>query len=93
MPTEAHQAIAKLAFAGYMRVITTTNFDRLMERALEEAGVAPVVLSAPDHLEGAVPLAHLKCCVVKVHGDYLDSRIRNTPTELTDYDPRMNTLL
>ncbi|MGF6243481.1 hypothetical protein P3T42_005245 [Paraburkholderia sp. GAS38] len=77
MPTKAHRAIAKLAFAGYVRVIVTTNFDRLMERALEDEGIAPVVLSAPDHIEGVVPLAHMKCCVVKVHGDYLDTRIRN----------------
>lgn len=93
MPTKAHRAIAKLAFAGYVRVIITTNFDRLMERALEDEGIAPVVLSAPDHIEGAVPLAHMKCCVVKVHGDYLDTRIRNTPTELAKYDPRMNAFL
>lgn len=93
MPTKAHRAVAKLAFAGYVRVIITTNFDRLMERALEDEGIAPVVLSAPDHIEGAVPLAHMKCCVVKVHGDYLDTRIRNTPTELAGYDERMNAFL
>lgn len=93
MPTKAHRAIAKLAMAGYIRVIVTTNFDRLMERALEEAGIAPTVLSAPDHLDGAVPLAHMKCCVVKVHGDYLDTRIRNTPTELAGYDPRIDAFL
>lgn len=93
MPTKAHRAIAKLALGGYIRVIVTTNFDRLMERALDEAGVAPTVLSASDHLDGAVPLAHMKCCVVKVHGDYLDTRIRNTPTELATYDPRMDAFL
>lgn len=93
MPTKAHRAIAKLAFAGYVRVIITTNFDRLMERALEDEGIAPVVLSAPDHIEGAEPLAHMKCRVVKVHGDYLDTRIRNTPIELAEYDQRMNTFL
>jgi len=93
MPTKAHRAIAKLAFAGYVRVIITTNFDRLMERALEDEGIAAVVLSAPDHIAGTVPLAHMKCCVVKVHGDYLDTRIRNTPTELAEYDERMNAFL
>lgn len=93
IPTKAHRAIAKLALAGYVRVIITTNFDRLMERALEDVGVAPIVLSAPDHIEGAVPLAHMKCCVVKVHGDYLDTRIRNTPAELAEYDSRMNAFL
>ena len=34
-PTKAHKAIAKLAKAGYVRVILTTNFDRLLEQAFE----------------------------------------------------------
>lgn len=93
MPTKAHRAIAKLAAAGYIRVIVTTNFDRLMERALDDEGISPVVLSGPDHLEGAQPLAHMQCCVVKVHGDYLDTRIRNTPAELETYDPKMDDFL
>ena len=33
-PTAAHRAIAALAARGFVRVIITTNFDRLMERAL-----------------------------------------------------------
>jgi hypothetical protein len=33
-PTKAHTAIANLVAQGYIRVILTTNFDRLMERAL-----------------------------------------------------------
>ncbi|HDR9318638.1 TPA: SIR2 family protein [Burkholderia vietnamiensis] len=78
---------------GYVRLIITTNFDRLMERALEDEGIAPVVVSGPDQLAGLQPLAHLGCCVVKVHGDYLDTRIRNTPTELDTYTPEMNTFL
>lgn len=92
-PTKAHRAIANLAASGHIRVILTTNFDRLMERALEDAGVAPVVISTPDQIEGAVPLAHMKCCIVKLHGDYLDTRILNTPEELARYDPRLDRLL
>ncbi|WP_322054461.1 SIR2 family protein [Paraburkholderia bannensis] len=93
MPTAAHKAIARLVRDGYVRVIVTTNFDRLMERALEEEGVSPVVVSTPDHITGIKPLAHLDCCVVKVHGDYHDSRIRNTPGELAAYTPEMNAFL
>lgn len=93
MPTAAHKAIARLVRDGYVRVIVTTNFDRLMERALEEEGVSPVVVSTPDHITGIKPLAHLDCCVVKVHGDYHDSRIRNTPAELAAYTPEMNAFL
>lgn len=92
-PTKAHRAIARLVSSGHIRVILTTNFDRLMERALEEVGVAPTVISTPDQIEGAVPLAHLKCCVIKLHGDYLDTRILNTPEELASYAPQVDRLL
>ncbi|GJH12666.1 hypothetical protein CBA19CS11_27530 [Caballeronia novacaledonica] len=93
MPTKAHRAIAKLVRAGYVRLIVTTNFDRLTERALQDEGIAPIVVSGPDQLAGLPPFAHLGCCVVKVHGDYLDTRIRNTPTELEEYAAEMNRFL
>ena len=89
-PTIAHEEIARLVSKGYIRVIVTTNFDRLVETALETAGVVPTVISSPDSAVGALPLVHTSCCVVKIHGDYMDTRIRNTPKELAEYDPRIN---
>ena len=41
-PTAAHHAIARLVSRGVLRVIITTNFDRLMESALRQAGVANI---------------------------------------------------
>ena len=92
-PTAAHRAIANLAAKGYIRVIITTNFDRLMEMALADTGVVPTVLSTPDQVRGAMPLIHTSCCVFKVHGDYLDIRIRNTPAELGGYPKEFDDLL
>jgi type I restriction enzyme R subunit len=43
-----------LVAGGYVRVIVTTNFDRLIERAIEDAGVTPAVISTPDATEGAL---------------------------------------
>lgn len=92
-PTPAHRAIGRLVAMGYIRVIVTTNFDRLLEKAIEDAGVVPVVLSTTDALVGALPLQHSTCTIVKVHGDYLDTRIRNTPSELERYPQKVNSLL
>lgn len=92
-PTKAHHAIAKLVAEGSVRVIVTTNFDRLIENALREAGVEPTVIASDDALAGATPLNHARCTVVKVHGDYLDSRIKNTDSELEGYSAPMNLLL
>jgi hypothetical protein len=86
LPTAGHRAIARLVASGHIRVIVTTNFDRLIERAIEDEGITPVVLSTADALSGALPLVHQRCCVLKLHGDYLDTRIKNTVTELSTYD-------
>jgi len=93
VPTEAHKAIARLVLHGYVRVIVTTNFDRLLEQALQGLGITPTVISTPDAAEGALPLIHTTCTIVKIHGDYLDTRIKNTTTELSRYDKRLNRLL
>jgi hypothetical protein len=42
---------------------------------------------------GSVPLVHGTAVVVKLHGDYLDTRILNTPQELEKYAPEMDELL
>lgn len=92
-PTAAHRAIAELVAKGFVKVILTTNFDRLMETALADVGIAPTVLSTPDQIHGALPLIHTRCCVFKIHGDYLDTRIRNTPEELSGYPVEFDNLL
>ena len=93
VPTAAHEAIARLAAGGYVSVILTTNFDKLMERALETENVTPAVLDTPDAIKGAQPLQHAGVTVVKVNGDYLDTRIKNTTEELEEYDVETDRLL
>jgi hypothetical protein len=92
-PTAAHLAIAKMVKRGYFKVILTTNFNRLLERALEAEGVSPTILSTPDAVNGATPLAHSTCTIIKLHGDYRDARLRNTVTELSAYDEVTRKLL
>ena len=93
VPTSAHLAIADLVHDGYIRVILTTNFDRLLENALRERGVEPTVIDSVDALKGAEPLAHTTCYLVKLHGDYKDARILNTDAELAQYPPEYDALL
>lgn len=92
-PTKAHHAIAQLVRAGYVRVIVTTNFDRLMENALREQGIEPTVVASEDALAGAEPLTHSRCYLLKLHGDYKDARILNTDQELSAYPDGYNRLL
>lgn len=93
LPTPAHRAIADLVKGGFVRVLITTNFDRLLEQALRERGIEPTVVSSVDALQGAEPLTHTACYLLKLHGDYKDARILNTDDELSTYPAEYNALL
>jgi hypothetical protein len=51
-PSPAHRAIATLVAKGYIRVVVTTNFDRLLEQALIEVGIHPTMISTMDAVQG-----------------------------------------
>ena len=93
IPTRAHHAIARLVADGFVKVIVTTNFDRLLEAALTNAGAEPSVVSSPSSAAGASPIAHSPCTIIKVHGDYLSPDLKNTIEELASYDPQVDRLL
>ena len=93
IPTLAHHAIARMVQSGFIKVVVTTNFDRLMETALSMVGVEPIVIKSVDDLAGASPLPHSRCYLLKIHGDYLDNRILNTEDELAAYPGEYNALL
>ena len=88
-----HDAIAALAGAGNVNAIVTTNFDRLIERALDARGVTYRVFrrtSEFDELEDALA-AGGTLAVVKVHGsadlpdsmvDTLRQRVQGRPESL-----------
>jgi len=93
MPTRAHRAIARMVRNENVRMILTTNFDRLLEQALQDEGVQPDVISSVDGLNGALPYVHSKIFVVKLHGDYRDPRLLNTEAELSAYPDELDQFL
>lgn len=93
VPQKAHKAIANLVKKGHIKVIITTNFDRLIEKSLDEEGIRPVVISSSDYVKGMEPLHMIDCAVIKINGDYLDTNIKNTAGELDEYDEETNKLI
>ena len=93
VPTSAHRCIAILVKYGYIRMILTTNFDRLLEEALSEQGITPTLISTEDEMKGAIPFVHNNCTIIKLNGDYMDTRIKNTPEELAKYSNKVNKYL
>src|SRR5690242_3900643 len=67
VPNPCHDAFARLASQGRLAAIVTTNFDTLVERAFEDAGVPlDVEIVTRDYVPN--PLAGGPCRLVKVHG-------------------------
>ncbi|MBO0609891.1 SIR2 family protein [Myceligenerans salitolerans] len=85
-PSSAHRSLARLAKTGKLRIFLTLNFDHLMEKALREVGIEPVVARTVEDLAGLPPLHTLRAVVVHLHGDYLSPlAMRNTDSELAVY--------
>jgi hypothetical protein len=93
VPGPAHQAIAALVARGSVRVIVTTNFDRLIEQALEAVGIMPQVIATPSAVAGMEPLTHARCTIIKLHGDYATLDQLNTVEELSTYSDEMTGLI
>lgn len=94
LPTKAHKAIAQLIKDGYVKVVVTTNFDRLLENALEEIGIHPQVIRNESDWNTTTPIIHSKePTIVKINGDYLDCQFRNTSEELDTYPELLTTKL
>ncbi|WP_458115668.1 SIR2 family protein [Arthrobacter sp. D2-10] len=93
-PTAAHRSIARLVRSEAVKVIVTLNFDHLIERALLDEGISPTVVASPSEVEGMAPLHTLNCCIIHLHGDYLNpTSMLNTVTELAAYHPSTSKLL
>lgn len=93
-PTAAHHGIARLVADGYIKVIITLNFDRLIEQALRAAGIEPTVVTHPSEIDGMRPLHQLDCVVIHLHGDYKNpDSMLNTDVELETYAPQTQQLL
>lgn len=91
-PTRAHKAIAKLIKKEYIKVIVTTNFDRLLEQALQEENITPTVITSQDDVDGMFPLVHNQIMIFKINGDYMDTRFLNTDGELSVYPDKIKSL-
>jgi hypothetical protein len=92
-PGKAHQQLASLAEQGEVKVLVTTNFDRLLEHSLQARGIEPVLITSAADLSSAPRREHASCYVLKPHGDYLQETIRNTPSELEQLEPEIATEL
>lgn len=89
----AHASLARLCAAGRIRMVLTTNFDRLIEHALDAAGVHSQVIASPEAATEMTPGVHAGVTIVGLRGDYAMPGQRNTPEELGAYPAQWRLLL
>ena len=79
--SSAYQSLAAIAAAGYFRVILTTNYDTLLERALSGVGLRPgygltvTDLASPYVTTAARLQPDLGVAAVKLRGDLADGTL------------------
>lgn len=75
---------------GYVDTIITTNFDDLVYQACTSyTAVRPVVYSLGGFASEMSSMID-RPKVIKIHGDFLFSALKNTETELAEQDPNMS---
>lgn len=90
MPGSSHRSLAKLIMMGVVRFIFTTNFDDLLEKALDEHQIDYDVIFSDDTLQKNPSWDKVKKCrIYKLHGDYKMGGLKNTVYELSSLEPRM----
>lgn len=92
-PGGGYRLAARLAQAGLLKSVWTTNFDGLMPRALAETSVTPIEvgLDSTNRVIRADRTGELPC--VALHGDYRYDALKNTNAELQRLDADLRAAL
>ena len=92
-PSFGHRVVAALMAMGQLRLLTSTNFDDLPERAYEslrarEEGYRRLTVAAIDCAERAARAMREEDwpLMIKLHGDIASERLKNTTAELQEQD-------
>lgn len=84
-PGKTHELIAQWVKEGLIRFIITTNFDTLLEQALDKADLRGKysVISSGKEILTSKPWNIVECCrIYKIHGTIDQGKIRNTEKDL-----------
>ena len=97
IPNYGHQVLAALVAANRLRLVVTSNFDPLIERAinpildgefLDGRQLEIADLDNPGRARGALETDRWPL-LVKIHGDYRSEHLKNISTELREQDAEL----
>ena len=88
-PGPGYIYIAGLALADVFRTFLTTNFDDLIHDALFRYGGLKPMVCAFDSQVSSIRLQSPRPKIIKLHGDFLYSNVRNVGAEVSRLDVNM----
>lgn len=88
-PSFGYLVLANLMVANYVNTVLTTNFDDLVYGACTMYSDIRPIVYAYGVLASEMRISTPRPRILKLHGDYLYSRIKNTKDELKSQDPNM----
>lgn len=96
-PSTGYRYLASLIEAGYFKYIFTTNYDNLLEKSLQIAGLHfpddfTVLIAGKDKdetIKRQLEWPHPQIKIIKLHGDLIAGNYIFTPEESTDFPPKI----
>jgi len=89
-PSFGYVVLANLMARGYVNTVVTTNFDDLIYNGCATfTDIRPVVY-AYGGMVSDLRITNARPKILKLHGDYLYSRLKNSSSELAEQDPNMS---
>ncbi|MGH2568385.1 MAG: SIR2 family protein [Bacteroidota bacterium] len=89
IPSIAYAYLVRLAEAGFLRTIFTTNFDDLLNEAFYQFSSERALVCAHDSSVHTISITSRRTKIIKLHGDYLFDDLKNTSKETQSLNENM----
>lgn len=89
IPSIGYTYLVRLAEAGLLRTIFTTNFDDLLNEAFYYFSHERALVCAHDSSVRTISITSRRAKIIKLHGDYLFESLKNTVEETRSLEPNM----
>jgi NAD-dependent SIR2 family protein deacetylase len=89
IPSIGYAYLVRIAEAGLLRTLFTTNFDDLLNEAFYQFSSERALVCAHDSSVDSISITSSRTKIIKLHGDYLFDDIKNTTQELQRLDENM----
>jgi hypothetical protein len=89
IPSIGYAYLVRLAEAGVVRTLFTTNFDDLLNEAFYQFSSERALVCAHDSSVDSISITSHRTKIIKLHGDYLFDDMKNTTMELQHLNDNM----